>query len=250
MPQSQHGQHWLARAWLVVLGAIIALAGLFFLLGGVRLISLGGSWYFALSGIAIVVSGVLIALRRPSGALLFGLVTLLTAGWAVWDAGLDFWPMISRLLVFGVGASVVALSFPLLRRARGFSPVYSASFGVAALLAVSSAAGFAGMFAPHSTVAFTGPAPALTPVDPANEQKNWEHYGNTPGGSRFVALDQITRDNVAELRVAWTYRTGDTPISEDGNGAEDQLTPLQVGNTVFLCTPHNNVIAIDAETGA
>jgi quinate dehydrogenase (quinone) len=25
------------------------------------------------------------------------------------------------------------------------------------------------------------------------EQKNWSSYGNTPGGSRFVALDQITR---------------------------------------------------------
>ena len=250
MPQSQHGQHWLARAWLVVLGAIIALAGLFFLLGGVRLISLGGSWYFALSGIAIVVSGVLIALRRPSGALLFGLVTLLTAVWAVWDAGLDFWPLISRLLAFGVGASVVALSFPLLRKAQGLSPVYAPSLASATVLAIASAAGFAGMFVPHPTVRFTGSVAALTPVIAETEQRNWEHYGNTPGGSRFVALDQITRDNVAELKVAWTYRTGDTPISEDGNGAEDQLTPLQVGDTVFLCTPHNNVIAIDADTGA
>lgn len=35
----------------------------------------------------------------------------------------------------------------------------------------------------------------------------------------------------------------------DGNGAEDQLTPLQVGNKVFICTPHNNLIALDADTG-
>ncbi|MBN9931353.1 hypothetical protein HZD82_22915, partial [Pantoea agglomerans] len=40
--------------------------------------------------------------------------------------------------------------------------------------------------------------------------------------SRFVALDQITRDNVKDLQVAWTFRTGDTPVSPTGNGAEDQ----------------------------
>ena len=86
-------------------------------------------------------------------------------------------------------------------------------------------------------------------VAPDAEQKNWEHYGNTPGGSRFVALDQITRDNVDKLEVAWTYHTGDTPISPGNNGAEDQQTPLQVGDKLFLCTPHNNVIAVDADTG-
>ncbi|NNG64032.1 membrane-bound PQQ-dependent dehydrogenase, glucose/quinate/shikimate family, partial [Pseudomonas fragi] len=47
---------------------------------------------------------------------------------------------------------------------------------------------------------------------------------------------------------AWTYQTGDVAIS-DGNGAEDQLTPLQVGDKVFICTPHNNLIALDADTG-
>ena len=43
-------------------------------------------------------------------------------------------------------------------------------------------------------------------------------------------------------------RTGDVAQS-DGNGAEDQNTPLQVGDTLFICTPHNNVIALDADTG-
>jgi len=64
-----------------------------------------------------------------------------------------------------------------------------------------------------------------------------------------VALDQINRNNVTELKPAWTFHTGDTPLSPDGNGAEDQQTPLQVGDKVFLCTPHNNVIAVDADTG-
>lgn len=86
-------------------------------------------------------------------------------------------------------------------------------------------------------------------MDKSAEQKNRDNYGNTLGSSRFVALDQITRDNVKDLKVAWTFHTGDTPLSPDGNSAEEQQTPLQVGNTVFLCTPHNNVIAVEADSG-
>jgi len=239
----------IAKTWLFVLGAVLALAGLFFAVAGGKLVMLGGSWYFLLAGIAIVIAGALVILRKPAGALLFGLVTIATIIWAVWDAGLDFWPLISRLLAFGVGATVIALSFPLLRKAAGKTPAYLPSFLVAAILAVASVAGFAGMMVPHPTVAFSGTPAPLTPVDPAKEQKNWEAYGNTAGGSRFAALDQITRDNVKDLTVAWTYHTGDTPISPGGGGAEDQQTPLQVGDRVFLCTPHNNVIAVDADTG-
>ncbi|WP_404477455.1 glucose/quinate/shikimate family membrane-bound PQQ-dependent dehydrogenase [Novosphingobium sp. BL-52-GroH] len=236
------------RWWLLLLGLVILAAGLFLAVGGAKLVSLGGSFYFLLAGVALLASGFLIARRRPAGALVFGAVFLATVVWALWEVGLAFWPLISRLLAMGVGATVVALSFPLLRRANGQAPAWRPSLVVGAVLGLGSAAGFAAMFVPHATVAFTGAEAALAPVDAAHEQKNWEAYGNTGGGSRFVALDQITRDNVDKLQVAWTYRTGDVAVS-DGNGAEDQDTPLQVGDTVFVCTPHNNVIALDADTG-
>lgn len=77
---------------------------------------------------------------------------------------------------------------------------------------------------------------------------DWDHYGNDAGGSRFVALDQINRNNVSKLKEAWRFRTGDFTTGT-GNGAEDQMTPLQVGNKVFLCTPHNNIFALDADSG-
>ena len=144
---------------------------------------------------------------------------------------------------------LVALSFPLLRRAQKQPVSRTRANAVAGVLALACLATVGGMFVPHAPVPAVGDSVALKPVAPDQEQRNWAHYGNTSGGTRFAALDQITRNNVKDLAVAWTYRTGDTPVSPGGGGAEDQLTPLQIGERVFVCTPHNNVIALEASTG-
>ena len=36
----------------------------------------------------------------------------------------------------------------------------------------------------------------------------WPHYGNDAGGARYSPAAQIDRTNVAQLQVAWTFRTG------------------------------------------
>lgn len=232
-----------SRFLLLGLGVIIALLGLALAIGGVKLVSLGGSWYFLIGGLAMAIAGLLIARRKPAGAWLFAAFLVGTAIWAVADVGLVFWPLFSRVFMFAAIGMVVALVYPLLvnKPARG-------AYGVAAVLAVGVAVAAGNMFVAHPSVAPTGTGPGITPVAPADAQKDWAHYGNTEGGSRFAALDQINRDTVNQLKVAWTYHTGDVAIS-DGNGAEDQLTPLQIGNKVFICTPHNNLIALDADTG-
>ena len=143
MDKSPNPPALLGRLWLVLLGAVITIAGLFFAIGGGKLVSLGGSWYFLLAGIGLIVAGILIIRRKPAGALLFGLVVILSVVWAVWDAGLDFWPLISRLLALGIGATVVAFSYPLLRRASGRTPAYAVSFLVAIVLAIGSAVAIA-----------------------------------------------------------------------------------------------------------
>jgi quinate dehydrogenase (quinone) len=232
-----------SRFLLLGLGVIIALLGLALAVGGVKLVSLGGSWYFLIGGVAMALAGLLIARRNTAGAWLFAAFLVGTAIWAVADVGLVFWPLFSRLFMFAVIGLVVALVYPLLagKPARG-------AYGVAAVLAVGVAVAAGNMFVAHPSVAPTGKGPGITPVAAADAQKDWAHYGNTEGGSRFAALDQINRANVDKLNVAWTYHTGDVALS-DGNGAEDQLTPLQIGNKVFICTPHNNLIALDADTG-
>ena len=230
--------------WVAALGVLVF--GLLYVAGGGYLATLGGSLYFLLAGLGMVASSVLLFKRRLAGAWLFAGVMLASVIWALADAGLVFWPLVSRLFALAVLSLVVALAYPSLRKANGLSG--NAGYALGAVLAVAIAAGFWGMFQPHASIAPTGDGPGLTKVDPAKAQKDWAHYGNDEGGSRFAALDQINRSNVSKLVPAWTYQTGDVAIS-DGNGAEDQMTPLQVGDKVFICTPHNNLIALDADTG-
>lgn len=238
---------WLSL-WCCLLGIILIATGLYFVIGGGKLVSLGGSWYFIIAGLFTVLSAIQFFRRKASAVTLFALVFIGTVVWALQDVGLDFWPLISRLMTITGLFILTLVTLPALRKRAGKASAAKPAYASAAVLAVAMIAAFVQMFQPHPTVDNGQPLP-LKPVDQASEQKNWENYGNTPGGSRFVALDQITRDNVKDLKPAWTFHTGDTPLSPDGNGAEDQQTLLQVGDRIFLCTPHNNVIAVDADTG-
>jgi quinoprotein glucose dehydrogenase len=78
----------------------------------------------------------------------------------------------------------------------------------------------------------------------------WPNYGNDPGGMRFSPLTQIDRGNVAQLRPAWTFHTGDIL---DGMGDTPrsglETTPIMVDGTLYLTTPINRVIALDPATG-
>lgn len=235
------------RLLLVVTGLLVALFGLALLLGGVRLLQLGGSVYFLLMGGASLVAGVLLLRRRPGGALLYAVAFLATLAWALADAGWNFWPLVSRLVMPAVLALLVALAWPSLRRSRGVHAGRGA-YGVAALLLAGLVGTAVSAFQSRPIVTATGEVPAVVPVAQGSQQRDWMHWGNTTAGTRFAALDQITPDNVRTLQVAWTAHTGDVPES-DGFGAEDQNTPLQIADTLYVCTPHNRVIALDADSG-
>lgn len=235
--------------WSVLFGLVLLATGLFFAIGGGKLAALGGSWYFLIAGIVIVLSAIQFFRRKSTAVALFLAAFVGTLIWALAEVGLDFWPLVSRLMV-PAGMMVVAFAtWPALRKREGKASLATFSYASAVVIALGMVVTLFQMFQPHPTVAFEGKPLPLVPVEKAKEQKNWENYGNTPGGSRFAALDQITRDNVKDLKVAWTFHTGDVPESPTGNGAEDQQTPLQVGDRIFLCTPHNNVIAVNADSG-
>ncbi|POU68993.1 membrane-bound PQQ-dependent dehydrogenase, glucose/quinate/shikimate family [Pantoea sp. PSNIH4] len=235
--------------WCILLGLVLLATGLFFTIGGGKLAMLGGSKYFLIAGIVTILSAIQFFRRKASAVLLFALVFIGSLIWAPIDGGFEFWPLVSRLMV-PTGFMILALlTLPALRKREDKPSAAKAAWGASAVLAVAMVATLVQMFQPHPPVAFDGQPLPLVPVDKANAQKDGDNYGNTPGGSRFVALDQITRDNVKDLKVAWTFHTGDVPDSPTGNGAEDQQTPLQIGDRIYMCTPHNNVIAVDADSG-
>lgn len=80
--------------------------------------------------------------------------------------------------------------------------------------------------------------------------RDWPVYGGDAGGTKFSALTSITRDNVARLTTAWTWKTGETPLKDLGTfpGAF-QTTPLMIDDVLYLSTPYNKAVALDAKTG-
>jgi len=99
---------------------------------------------------------------------------------------------------------------------------------------------------------------AARPTAPAQDGRGneWRSYGHDPGGMRFSPLAEIDRSNVARLTRAWTYHTGELESRADSASARDarrppafETTPLMVGSVLYLSTPSQRVIALDAETG-
>ena len=78
----------------------------------------------------------------------------------------------------------------------------------------------------------------------------WFCYGHDPGGTRYSSLGQIHRRNVSQLKVAWTYHTGDV---SDGvakpTPSAFECTPVVADGVMYLTTPFARAIALDAETG-
>ncbi|MBB97095.1 MAG: membrane-bound PQQ-dependent dehydrogenase, glucose/quinate/shikimate family [Rhodobacteraceae bacterium] len=235
-------------ALMVLLGLVLALIGLGLAIGGAILIERGGSWYYLLMGLALIASGIEIARGARHGAAIYTLAFAATVVWAFWEAGLDFWPLHARIFTFLIIFCAVMALHPLTLKRAGRAPQTAPFLGIAAIALVAVLAMGWGMFQPHGQRNFdlaTGDTPQAT-----DARTDWPEYGADANGTRFAPLTQITPDNVAQLQVAWTAHTGDTPVSPGGGGSEDQGTPLMVGNDLFFCTPNNTVLSINATTGA
>ncbi len=69
----------------------------------------------------------------------------------------------------------------------------------------------------------------------------WSDYGGSADSSQFSSLKQIDRSNVAKLKPAWTYPTGDHN--------KYFFNPLVVDNVIFVLAKNNSIVALDASTG-
>jgi quinoprotein glucose dehydrogenase len=78
----------------------------------------------------------------------------------------------------------------------------------------------------------------------------WAFYGGDQASTKYSGLDQINRTNVRNLKVAWEWKTGETPLKEYGTSpGVFEVTPLMIGGRLYLSTPYNRVVALEPETG-
>jgi quinoprotein glucose dehydrogenase len=227
---------------------IIVVAGLILAAGGAYLLKMSGSPYYVVAGLTVAISGVLLWQLQAAGARLYGVVVIVTIIWALWEVGIDGWALMPRVLLPVLGGLVLLI--PTVRRSliRG-APAWSRA-RIAVLIGAAAVIGIAlhHVLPPsqsYDPLYQAGVAPLsrarMTPVAVA-ETGNWTNYGNDPGGSRFSPLTQITPANVSQIQVAWTAHIG--PLRR---GLE--ATPLKVGDSLYVCTDKNDIVALNAETG-
>lgn len=246
--------HWA----LAILGGVIVLLGLVLLAGGAWLATLGGSWYYAPAGLAMLIAGVLLFRGRNAGAWWFAAVVAATLLWTWWESGSDYWRWVPRLgLIVGL-AFVLALLLPKLERpvsravsrsvAGGLAVVFVVAFALAFVpFGITEAEGALTQVAGIAAGVVNRPADGAQPAQPANApvDDDWAAYGRSQAGQRYSPLTQINRDNVSQLQQAWVFHTGDVPTKRWGA----ETTPLKVGDSLYLCSARNQVIALDASTG-
>ncbi len=82
-------------------------------------------------------------------------------------------------------------------------------------------------------------------------EPGWPTYGGDQGGQRFSPASQITPANVGRLKPAWSFSTGDM-VSHAGTmkRASFENTPILAEGRLYVCSPFNEVSALDPGTGA
>ncbi|RKG34460.1 membrane-bound PQQ-dependent dehydrogenase, glucose/quinate/shikimate family [Acinetobacter guerrae] len=218
--------------FLIIL--VTLFTSLFLIIGGISLISAGGSFYYFLLGLIYLASSFLLYKNKALGFYLVIIALVITFLWAIYERGFAYWPMLARIMV-PLGLAFVALY--ALRKEHYNAKTLGFSLGSLVIFIGMAIAAF---FSHDVQYANGKSYQAHTPF---GMPENWTAYGRTNAGTRFSPFTLINRDNVKNLQVAWTYHTGDK-----GPGI-DQNTPLQVDNLLYSCSRNGIIAALDVDTG-
>ena len=223
--------------------AILALALLY--MGG-KLLMLGGRAFYALMAVGLLITAILLFRNQRSALALYAVLMWITLAWIIWEVGFDKWQWIPRGDLFGVIGLWLAMPWivkPLYQGERRFHTFLGGTVIVMIVVVIG--------------LCFYDPLPQAGTISNAREQaseqgaaNDWTAYGGTTDGQRFSSLNQITKDNVQNLEVAWTYHTGDLRQDADASEYTFEATPVKANGMLYFCTPHNEVHALDPETGA
>ena len=236
---------------LVVLGAVLGA-------GGVWLAILGGSWAYIGLGVGLVITGILLARRRRVGLAVYAAMLVATLIWSLWEVGFDRWALIPRgafFAVVGLWLLTPWISRSLVRTGsvaeepprstwRGSRGWLGGAMILVILTTVVS------IFRDPFDIAGQLPrAAAQTTAIPGAAADDWLAYGGTGHAQRYSSLADITPQTVDRLSLAWTFHTGDPKGPNDPHETTFEVTPLKIGDTLYLCSVHEHVIALDAATG-
>ncbi len=279
----------LAQGYVIVLAVIVALFGVPILAGGVWLLSLGGSWYYALAGLGLLVTAFFLFKRSRTAVWVYLATFLFTLVWALWEGsgrlgtgpapgGADRSP--------GFGAAGHSRPRPATRWSRG------AAMSSAAIVAAS--AGWQSVVLAHQ---LRRPSGARKPIDTQPDaeprpprRRRIRSRRRTPRQPRSPCLPcaaggccsghagTVSAQPLRETGADWpayggpitrcaippkSDHTGQRRRSREGLGvplrgpANEQSegkyspenTPTQGGQQLFMCTAMGIAVSLDIRTG-
>lgn len=230
---------------------VIAIVGLAMLYMGGQLLMIGGSPFYAIMAIGLLITAVAMFKNKKIALTIYAILMWIVLAWMIFEVGFDKWQWIPRGDLIGLIGVWLALPWVVRPLSKAQNPANPAKFhpflGTTVIIMIAIVIGL--MFYdpyPKEGNITNQRAPAETDV----AGNDWAAYGGTNNGARFSNLKQITTDNVSNLEVAWTYHTGDLRDAKDASEYTFEATPLKVNNSIYFCTPHNEVHALNPETGA
>ncbi|GBQ90318.1 PQQ-dependent membrane-bound glucose dehydrogenase [Acetobacter nitrogenifigens DSM 23921 = NBRC 105050] len=230
---------------------LCAVAGLGLTVGGAWLALLGGSPYYAITGVGLLLTAGLLWRRHEAALWVYAAIVAYTLVWSVIEAGFDFWELAPRgdfLLPLGIWLLLPWVTGKL-GPAMNLSKLPLAA-GIGAGVVIY---GYALTQDPQDIAGSLPQVSASARITPADQGEavaaDWPAWGRTQFGDRYSPLTQITPANVGKLKVAWTFRTGDTRGPNDPIETTDEVTPIKIRDTLYLCSPHQILFALDAATG-
>jgi quinoprotein glucose dehydrogenase len=243
----------------IVTGWVLVVLGLLLGAGGVWLAALGGSWAYIGLGIGMVITGALLARLRRSALGVYAALLIATLIWALREVGLDRWALIPRGAFFAV-VGLWLLTPWVSRRLNAAAPTdvtmrtswLSSRGWLGAAMVLVILTTFASIFHDPFDVAGQLPpaaAQAAAVTLPGASGDDWLAYGGTGYSQRYSSLTDITPQTVGGLEPAWIFHTGDPKTPGDPHETTFEVTPLKIGDTLYLCSVHDHVIALDAATG-
>jgi quinoprotein glucose dehydrogenase len=245
------------RRWLLqIIAVFISLVGAVLTVGGAYLIVLGGTAYYFITGMACVLSGILIWRADRYGPQVYAAMLAGTTIWALWEVGGSFWQLLPRLAGPVVIGLLLALALgPLRQGPRGTANKSGRrSVGLAtawAALALAITFVTTPVFDVAPSAARVSSLAHSRSFSQAPVDAKWSAYGGDNSGTRHSPASVITPENVTMLRPAWTFETGDTAAKRPEIKAPISFmaTPVIVDDRVIFCSPTGKVFALDADSG-